>query len=220
MDGLLRHDARLAHHQRILIVHDLPAYRLGLVFGLKEAGFEVHDADSTDPLGDSSWQACLLPSSAEDVAALARTKERWPGLPIISLLNEPTVAGHRAALRAGADGLVAHDADITEIVGVLRAALRGATFLPSRIARALAEPEAAVPEGLGLDPQAIGWLGALSRGASVADIARAADYSERQMYRLIQDTYRKIGARNRSEAIVIATRWGVIGVPAAKGSGC
>jgi hypothetical protein len=44
----------------------------------------------------------------------------------------------------------------------------------------------------------------------IAKPARSARYSERQMHRLIADLYKRIGATNRQEALVLAARRGIL----------
>ncbi len=48
------------------------------------------------------------------------------------------------------------------------------------------------------------WLRHLARGDSVATVAARAGYSERMMFRLLRDLYTKIGAANRTEAMIRA----------------
>jgi DNA-binding NarL/FixJ family response regulator len=50
----------------------------------------------------------------------------------------------------------------------------------------------------------IGWLRDLANGVSVGRIAEGAGYSERMMFRLLRDLYARLGARNRTEALMLA----------------
>jgi len=188
------------------VVHPVPAYRYGLTSGLSEVGFVVRSAASIAEL-DEGWDACLLMiGSARECEAL--TSLHHSGA-IVALLADPAPAHYQMALRCGASGAVAQSAPIHEIVRVLDASLGGMALLPVELVRALTGGPVPTPEALQLSGPLVGWLRALSQGMSIAAIARTAGYSERQMYRQMQRLYRRIGARNRREAIAIATRWGL-----------
>ena len=56
----------------------------------------------------------------------------------------------------------------------------------------------------------VGWLRDLADGAKVAALARAAGYSQREMYRVLADLYERLGARTRTEALLSADRFGLL----------
>jgi DNA-binding CsgD family transcriptional regulator len=60
-------------------------------------------------------------------------------------------------------------------------------------------------------PREVEWLKALASGGTVAALAQANEFSEREMYRLIGALYSKLGASNRSEAVALAKQRGLIG---------
>ncbi|MGH4022822.1 MAG: hypothetical protein ACRDT0_27015 [Pseudonocardiaceae bacterium] len=193
-----------------VIVSRVPAYRQGLAIGLQEAGFDVHQAESPELPSELHWDACLLRvTRAFDLPELTRLRELQPSAPVIALISGATAGDHRLALHMGVDGAIPYDSSIVEIVNVLNMAFRGKAVLPVDVARALAEPVIDIPDELPLGADEMAWLRALSQGSSVTSIARVAGYSERQMYRLIQQTYRKIGVRNRWQAVALATQWGL-----------
>jgi DNA-binding CsgD family transcriptional regulator len=69
----------------------------------------------------------------------------------------------------------------------------------------------------------IRWLQSLADGVTVAELAKQASYSEREMFRLLQRLYRRMGTRTRVAAIVKAARTGLLneridGVPPAMAS--
>lgn len=190
----------------VMVVHEVPAYRQGLRSGLSDVGFAVREAPSAALVGDG-WNACLLTvGSVRDCDALAELRHRGP---VVALLADPTPVNYQLALRYGAAGAVAQSAALHEIGRALCAALDGMALLPVAVARALTAGAAPTPDALQLSGQLTEWLRALSQGLSIAAIAQIAGYSERQMYRRIQQLYRCIGARDRREAILIAARWGL-----------
>ena len=203
-----------APRHTVLVMHFVPAYRYGLALGLKEAGFDVREAEPEDPGVDIAWDACLLQhDGGRTFGLLAELRRRRPRTPVVMLISETRASAYRRALLADAAGVVAHDADIEEIVDVVRAALAGRVSLPAHILPAvLTAPAPSTPDWLKLTAEETQWLHALAHGESVSAIARLAGYSERQMYRMLEATYGRLRATTRMEAIVQAARWGVIPV--------
>ena len=54
------------------------------------------------------------------------------------------------------------------------------------------------------------WLRALAAGATVHQLAERIGYSEREMYRLLRAVYDRLGVPNRTQALVWATRQGIL----------
>ena len=54
------------------------------------------------------------------------------------------------------------------------------------------------------------WLRRLARGDTVAELAQSADYSTREMFRLLANLYGRMGVRRRTEALITAAHWGVL----------
>ncbi|WP_432573662.1 hypothetical protein [Kineococcus sp. SYSU DK005] len=116
---------------------------------------------------------------------------------------------HLAALRAGAHGVVHAGAPVGELIAVIDAAARGFTVLPAPVARALCAP-LAIPAAPQVSPQERAWLRQLATGACTAQLAARSSYCEREMYRLLRRTYQRLGAANRTEALLIAQRAGLL----------
>jgi DNA-binding NarL/FixJ family response regulator len=189
----------------VAIIHGVPAFREGLCAGFTEAGLGACAVEDAADLPDRRWDVCVLQLGAADVVPIRR---RWPSVRIVGMLRAPSVEQYRAALALGLEGVVAEEAEVGEIVALTLAALRGWLSLPQDVAHALAGP--ARPQWVDIDQRAVAWLAMVSRGESIASVAREAGYSERQMYRVMQGLYRAIGARNRAEAVALAARWGLI----------
>jgi DNA-binding NarL/FixJ family response regulator len=52
------------------------------------------------------------------------------------------------------------------------------------------------------------WLRALAQGITVAQLAERHGYSERAMFRHLRDLYARMGAKGRTEALMLANRRG------------
>jgi DNA-binding NarL/FixJ family response regulator len=122
---------------------------------------------------------------------------------VVAVLEEATVAGYLRAISSGAAGAMPRTVSMTELRAVFLAAVDGSTLLPTEVVRALAGHDTdTAPEHP--STREIGWLRDLANGTSVARIADNAGYSERMMFRLLRDLYTRLGARNRTEALILA----------------
>lgn len=66
------------------------------------------------------------------------------------------------------------------------------------------------PADAPVSPEELGWLQRLAHGIRIIDLAAETNYSERSMYRHLSDLWRRLGVRNRQEAIVLAAHKGRI----------
>ena len=128
---------------------------------------------------------------------------------LVVLLEDPSPAQHVAALRAGARGVAHAGAPLADLIAVLSAAARGFTVLPAAVARALCLPLVST-RAVEVPAEERGWLRQLARGVSVAELAVRSCYSEREMYRLLNRAYQRLGAANRTEALLLAQRAGLL----------
>jgi DNA-binding NarL/FixJ family response regulator len=124
----------------------------------------------------------------------------------VVLMAQPTPAQYREALAAGVTALPAGSAD-EDVVLAVGAAVRAFTYLPADAARVLAGNDGDRPV---ITEQEACWLRALVDGSTVASLARTVGYSEREMYRVLGNLYGRLGAANRTEALLRADRWGLL----------
>jgi DNA-binding NarL/FixJ family response regulator len=194
--------------QTVAIVERLPAYRRGLAAAFADVGFAVQELSVFD---ESTTDADAVVFTIDSEAAWAGLAELVadPRVVVVALLEDATVTGYRRALRLGLAGTVSREAATEQIVAVVCAALAGTTLLPCPIARQLAE-RGGVEQPLPISDHEAGWLRAMADGATIATLAQAARYSERQMHRLIANLYKRIGAANRQQALVFAARYGIL----------
>jgi len=54
------------------------------------------------------------------------------------------------------------------------------------------------------------WLTALAQSVTMAELAAAEGYSERHLRRMLADVYRRLGAGGRVEALVRASKLGLL----------
>ncbi len=142
-------------------------------------------------------------SGVEAVRQLARA------IPVVALVSD--AAGGRAALAAGARGVLFRDASADQLAGALVAAARGLVVLEPALG-AWIRPEGSAPaaDGTGLTPRELEVLAELARGLPNRAIAQRLGIAERTAKFHVESILGKLGAETRSEAIVIAARSGMV----------
>lgn len=198
--------------RRIAVLDAVPSSARGMTSVLREHGYSTEEwtgSRRTDSV--SATPLLLAVRTAEDWEFL-RTYAGSDGTKcVVAVLVEPDQDSYGRALRYGARAAVADRTPVDEIVRVLEAALDRRTLLPTEVAAGLAMGRRhAVPDGIELNTAQLHWIQALAAGTTIADLAVQACYSQREMYRSLGELYSRMGARNRTEAVVLATRWGVV----------
>ena len=196
---------------QVVIVQMPPVYRYGLAALLRVVGLRCSATSSTDQLREvlaaSGTRVLVLNAvvAASLPLPLGATAE---GLFLVHVVPELTSETYAAALRSGATGVVADDAELHHAVDVIRAAAAGNSLLGADVARSLCRPSTSAAPQVSARERA--WLRRLGDGATVAGLARADGYSEREMYRRLAGLYSRLGAANRTGALVLAERWGLL----------
>lgn len=200
-----------------IIDDPLPAYREGLATALRAAGWDVvEDEHWIDWLQDHDDVAAVITvEEPSDLVQVAAARQANTAATLCVLMANPSTEMTRSSLAAGAAAVLARASPATDVVTDLRAAhARGRTVLPTGVARTLAERAVHQPlDAPRVSSEQIKWLHALAGGATVAMLAHRASYSERQMSRLLQELYMKLGVRTREAALVQAALWGLLVPP-------
>jgi DNA-binding NarL/FixJ family response regulator len=197
---------------RIAVCDPASSYRRGLGAAFAGAGYLVRDADEV------RLQAVL--TDVDVVLFTNRTASDWqvlreiltvnPQVKVVALLVDPTPDRHAEALRSGAHGAVEWEAAPETIVDVVDAALAGKTLLTTRVAQTIAGSAPALYDPEWIAEDEIAWLRLLAGGATVQQLAEKVGYSERALYRMLHGLYGRMRVSNRTEAILQASRWGLL----------
>lgn len=191
--------------QRVVVgvMDECPVYGLGLLRALEEAGYSVASgAEASD--GDSPLTVAIVRSDEDQ----ERVGTSGDGVVVVAVVDDEAPARYAEALAAGASTVVAADAPVTAVVEAVDAAINGRTVLPISVAQELARDASRWSPALSAEE--IEWLRRLAHGATVAELAKESFHSERDMYRALRRLYSRIGASSRAEAIVAATRLGLL----------
>lgn len=210
---------------RVLVVADDPLTRAGLAallsgpLGCTVVGQVTGDADlrtevavarpdvilwdlGWDPLSPATGSASSLERLADQVAEI--------DVPVVALVAEEAYT--RAVWTAGARGLLPRDVDAEELAAALVAVVRGLVVLTPALAGALMPadhlPETRLVEAL--TPREREVLQLLAEGLPNKAIARRLGISEHTVKFHVNAILGKLGAQSRTEAVVRATRLGLI----------
>jgi DNA-binding NarL/FixJ family response regulator len=192
---------------RIAVSDPLPLFRRGVMTVLGDAGFEPQTPEELLSWIREEQRPVVLLSllSSDDWRLLARLREARADTMVIAVLADASTRSHVQAILGGAIAAVTRDALPDTVRKVFNAAVAGKSILPVEVVRGLTtlqppqEEDEWVPS-----PQEVGWLRELALGTTIARLADRAGYSERAMFRLLRELYVRIGARNRTEALIRA----------------
>lgn len=192
---------------RVAVSDPLPMFRKGVMACLDDVHVETETTPDlrTWARGADKRVILLTIHATADWDLLADLCHIHHDVVVVAVLEEATVTSYLRAISSGAASAMPRTVSMTELRAVFLAAVEGSTLLPTEVVRALAKRDtetATAPEQP--STREISWLRDLANGTSVARIADNAGYSERMMFRLLRDLYTRLGARNRTEALILA----------------
>ena len=153
--------------------------------------------------------AALVAPQRASASLLAATGP-WTSTPVrvVLELTSGQVEDCAAALDDGATGVFAPGGDVRDAATAVQLALRGQTVLPRPLAVALSALPAPRPPSVTAEERR--WLRALAVGATVTLLAEGCARSEHDVYRRLAALYSRLGAGDRTEALLAAHRWGLL----------
>ncbi|MGJ4729931.1 response regulator [Luteimonas sp. SDU101] len=206
----------------ILVADDHPLFREALrgVVGRNIPGAELHEADNADGLyamADAHPDADLLlldlnMPGAQGFSALVHLRGLHPQLPVVmvSAREEPAVV--RRALDHGAMGFIPKSSNADALGAALRRVLDGDRFVPDIAGAApqTAQDEHDVAARIReLTPQQFRVLQMLGSGKLNKQIGYELGVSEATIKAHMSAILRKLGASNRTQAVLMAGRLSV-----------
>ena len=194
----------------VAVLDPVPAYRQGIIAALAQAGFipeEPPDIEAWAGLGKPRGLLATIAGHEDQRAVL---KLKGYDVTIVALVRTYAASVYLDILRAGAAAAVPWDSRPDSIVRALEAALDNYSVAPSEVMRQLLAGGVAPRERNGIKAAESAWLRKLANGSTVATLAQEVGYSEREMFRLLRDVYVRLGARNRTEALLKASRSGLL----------
>jgi len=209
---------------RILVADDHPLYREALRAQLERIYPDavVDEVVSFDDVvrlagsGDAAYRLFLVDfhMPGMSAAAMARLVAANPTVPLAVISGTANAADVRAAIHAGARGFIPKTATGSHLGHALQLLLAGGTSVPTAF---LAAGDSSATESAASSPTAPPWLEkltnrerdvlkAVARGLSNKEVGRELGLAEVTIKLHLSGIFRKIGARSRAEAAVIATK--------------
>jgi DNA-binding NarL/FixJ family response regulator len=205
---------------KILHADDHPMFREGIRFFLK-----LLDAQVT-PLEASSLQATIdklalewpvdlllldleMPGMAglEGFLALRR---RYPQLPIVVLsgVSDPRVI--RSLVDGGARGYIPKLASSEQLLDALRGVLKGEVYVPDAVFVPEGKQAASAEDSGTLTARQLQILPYLAEGLPNKQIADALGVTEGTIKQHLKDLFKRLNARNRTQAVKEARKLGLL----------
>lgn len=204
--------------QRISVVGGKPTWQRGLVAMLADLGYgsvSFPDLGAWRP-GRGGRAVVMFIASDQEIDELVDFSAEYPHIPVVAVVPGLDLSSFSEVVRAGARGAVDDSDGESELAEVISSAIADRVSVALPIVRGMAQriPPPNEVDAIVDDTEA-GWLRSLGGGETVAALADRIGYSERETYRLLGALYEKIGVTNRTEAIIWATRHGLLD-PAAR----
>ncbi len=210
---------------RVVVADDQPVVRAGFAGVLASAA----DIDVVGTAADGSELVALVERESPDVAVVDVRMPVMDGIAATAALTRDHATRVLvlttfdldeyvfAAVRAGASGFLLKDVRAERLVEAGRLVADGSMLLGPSVIRRLVEDFADQPATRGTDPSAYGVtrreaevLGLLGRGLSNAEIAEVLVLSTETVKSHVAEVLRKLGLRDRVQAVVWAYEHGLV----------
>lgn len=201
---------------RVLLADDHPLTRAGLAAYLRsQEGIELV-GEASDGL--EAWD--MIIKHEPDVALLDIRMPEMDGVAVARRLKHEkqrtvplmlTSYDARqyvlASIRAGAKGYILKTTTPDELGRAIAVVAEGGVYLDSEVASTVGDSDF-TPEGLSVREREV--LDLAARGLSSKEVAQKLFISERTVQTHLASIYDKLGARNKTEAMLLALRYGVV----------
>jgi len=200
---------------RLVIADDHPVIRAGLRALLSShAEFVIAGEASNGLQAVEVWREAkpdvglfdLRMPGLDGLEALKRIRTQHPQAAIVILTTMASEADMDRAVAAGANAYLPKQSSTAEIVGCIRAVRRGAPYVHPGVQKRLVERAVEEP----LTPREGEVLSGIARGLSNRRVARELNIAEGTVKTHLKRIFGKLYARNRTEAVVIARRKGLL----------
>ena len=200
---------------RVLCVDDHPLIREGIGYMLeREKDLLLVDTasggyDAIEKFDRHRPDVTLLDLRLPDLhgsEVISRIRQQYPTAKIIALTTYASDVQALRALRAGAMGYLLKSALRTELLTAIRAVHMGERKISPEVAQSITENLTAET----LSQREIEVLQAVSIGCSNKAVAKQLHVSEETIRAHLKSIFTKLGAHDRTEAVVLAVRRGYI----------
>jgi len=201
---------------RVLLADDHPLTRAGLKSYL-DSEKEIELVGEAE---DGQRALEMIRELEPDVALLDIRMPKMDGVTVARMIKESGINVNLimltsydaqqyvlASLRNGAKGFILKTAPPEELARAIMVVSKGGLFLDSEVAGAVGEDEL-MPETISAREREVLLLAA--RGFSSKEVASKLFISERTVQTHLASIYDKLGARNKTESLLLALKYGVV----------
>lgn len=209
-------DSNLSAKIRILLVDDHIAVRMGLITALNDAPDMEVVADVEDGAEAIEVFRRLQPDvvvldlrmqGMTGVETVRRLREEFPDAHVLIYSNFARGEEVYQAVKAGAAGIVVKEMSLDRLLEAIRAVHSGDRYIPPQIASRIGERLLAQ-----LSPREMEVLNYVAEGLSNKEIAAKLGVVIGTVKVHIANIFTKLGASDRTQALVIAVRRGIIDI--------
>ena len=207
---------------RILLADDHHLVREAIAGYLSRAASDISCAEASDfhqvrerLSADRDFDLIILDyrmPGMNGLAGLDEVRRLRPDTPVAILSGAMDPETAERALERGAAGVVMKSLRGTALLTALRLMAAGETYVPRAVVGALPGRHAARPSFDNLTPRELDCIEHLVRGARNREIAARLAIAEITVKLYLNSAFKKMGARNRSDAVRIAMLQGVSGL--------
>jgi two-component system nitrate/nitrite response regulator NarL len=207
---------------RILIADDHHLVREAIASYLTRAASDISCVEAADfhqvrerLAGDTSFDLIILDyrmPGMNGLAGLDEVKARLPRARVAIMSGVMDSGEAERALERGAAGVIMKSLRGTALLTALRLMAAGETYVPGAVLDALPGRSAARPSFDNLTPREMDCIEQLVRGSPNREIATRLAIAEVTVKLHLNSAFKKMGARNRSDAVRIAMLQGVSGL--------
>ena len=206
---------------RLVLADDHSLFREALCHYLRQSFAEIeivearsfdeglHEAEAGKP--DALLLDFVMPGM-DGVKGVVRARKRCPDIPIVVLSGNISKEDADEAVRCGAAGVISKDLTGEALVGAIQRILAGEQFVTSSAWMGIAVKGGFEPaidrawSSFGLTPRETEVLKLLVRGMADKAIAHELGIAAITARLHLHNAFRKLGARNRVDAVRIALR--------------
>ena len=207
---------------KILLADDHHLVREAIASYLTRAAPDISCVEAADfqqvrdrLAGDSDFDLVILDyrmPGMNGLGGLDEVKGRLPAVAVAILSGAMDSDEAERALERGAAGVIMKNLRGTALLTALRLMAAGETYVPRAVINALPGRHSARPSFDNLTPRELDCIEQLVHGSPNREIAGRLAISEITVKLHLNSAFKKMGARNRSDAVRIAMLQGVSGL--------
>jgi len=202
----------LTEAANVLVIDDHPLFRAALELALLKANIaaqNIHShnciAQALNAIANTKFNLVLLDlnlSDSQDFEGFSKIRAADESVPIIVVSATETPAAYSTAKSLGASGYIPKSSNLTTITGAVETVLKGGSSFPE-ITSQSAQKTGAADKLASLTPAQHRVMSCLSDGRLNKQIAYEMSISEATVKAHMTAIFRKLGANNRTQALLI-----------------